>query len=71
MSDSGQPRYPDVYVQLTGEDGNAWFIMGRVRGALKTAGVPEETISEFVQEAASQKSYDDFLATVMRWIDAG
>lgn len=66
-----EPRFPDVYVQLTGEDGNAWFIMGRVRGALKAAGVPEETISEFTQEATSQKSYDDFLSTVMRWVDAG
>ena len=34
------PRHPDVQVQLSGEDGNAFAILGRTAGALRRAGVP-------------------------------
>ena len=28
------PRYPDIHVQLSGHDGNAFMVMGLVRRAL-------------------------------------
>lgn len=68
MSTKQGIRYPDVHVQLTGEDGNIFYIMGRVRGALKRAGVPEDVISEFVTELTDSDSYEAALRVVMRWV---
>lgn len=62
-------KYPHVTVQLTGQDGNAFFILGRVMGALRDAGVPEEEVDEFLREAKSG-DYDHLLATVMKWVNA-
>lgn len=64
MSD---PMYPDVEVQLSGEDGNAFYIIGRVTRALRRAGVPREKIDVFVAEATSG-DYDHVLQTTMRWV---
>jgi hypothetical protein len=36
------PKYPDITVPLTGEDGNAYAILGKVRQALRQAGLPAE-----------------------------
>lgn len=62
------PIYPDITVQLTGEDGNAFAILGAVRRAMKRAGVPADKVREFSDEATSG-DYDDLLATAMRWVD--
>jgi hypothetical protein len=62
-------RYPDVRVQLTGEDGNAFAILGRVRQALRRGGVSKEEIAAFTAEATSG-DYDHLLRTVMEWVDA-
>lgn len=61
-------RYPEVNVKLTGRDGNAFSILGRVRGALRSADVPEDEVARFVREATSG-DYEDLLVTVMRWVD--
>jgi len=66
--DPTQPRYPDVQVQLSGEDGNAFAILGRTAGALRAAGVPQEEIDEFFAEATSG-DYDHLLQTTMAWVD--
>jgi hypothetical protein len=65
MSDE---RYPDVHVQLSGEDGNAFAIIGRVRAALREAGVSSDEIAEFTA-AATAGDYDDLLVTCTRWVD--
>ena len=62
-------KYPDIRVQLTGNDGNAMSIMARVTKAMRRAGVPKEKRDEFIEEATSG-DYNDLLATAMRWIDA-
>jgi uncharacterized protein DUF4314 len=66
--DPAQPRYPDIQVQLTGEDGNAFAILGRTAAALRRAGVPQEEIDAFFAEATSG-DYDHLLATTMGWVD--
>ena len=66
--DPTQPRYPDVQVQLSGEDGNAFAILGRTAAALRAAGVPHEEIEEFFAEATSG-DYDHLLQTTMAWVD--
>jgi len=61
-------KYPDVEVQLTGVDGNAYVIMGVVASALRKAGVSQEEIAEYHKEATSG-NYDNLLQTTMRWVD--
>lgn len=60
-------RYPEIEVQLSGEDGNAFFIIGRVRTALREKGVSPSEIERFTEEAQSG-DYDNVLQTVMRWV---
>jgi len=64
-----QPRHPEITVQLTGRDGNAFAVIGRVRQALRRARVPNAEIKQFIEEATSS-DYDHLLQTVMEWVDA-
>ncbi len=66
--DPTQPRYPEVQVQLSGEDGNAFAILGRTTAAMRQAGVPQDEIDSFFAEATSG-DYDHLLQTTMRWVD--
>ena len=66
--DPSQPRYPQVQVQLTGQDGNAFAILGRT-AALRAAGVPSEEIDAYFAEATSG-DYDHLLQTTMAWVDS-
>ena len=69
MSTQTLPLYPDIEIQLSGEDGNAYAIIGRVRKAMRKAGLPNETIESFTAEA-TRGNYDALLATVMRYVHA-
>lgn len=62
-----KPKYPHVQVQLSGEDGNAFMIIGRVRKALRRAGIDSAECDKFSKEAASG-DYDNVLQTAMRWV---
>lgn len=62
-----EPKYPDIEVQLSGEDGNAMFIMGRVSKALKRGGAPKEDVDAFYKEAMSG-DYDNVLRTCMKYV---
>jgi hypothetical protein len=66
--DPQQPHYPDICVQLSGEDGNAFAILGRTAAALRRAGVPKEEIDAYFAEATSG-DYDHLLQTTMAWVD--
>jgi hypothetical protein len=66
--DPTQPRHPDIQVQLSGEDGNAFAILGRTAAALRAAGVPQQEIDAFFAEATSG-DYDHLLQTTMAWVD--
>ena len=61
------PKYPDIEVQLTGEDGNAVAIMGRVSNAMKKAGVSQEEINAYLDESMSS-DYDNLLRTAVKWV---
>jgi hypothetical protein len=56
----------DAVVQLIGEDGNAFAILGRVRRAILTSNHPE-LAETFLQEAMAG-DYDHLLATCMRYV---
>jgi hypothetical protein len=61
-------KYPDIKVKLTGEDGNAFFILGKVDRALRKANVPKVERDEFFKQAQSG-DYDNLLRTCMQWVD--
>lgn len=62
------PKYPKVKVQLSGEDGNCFSILGRVQKALRKAGVSKEEVDLFLKEATSS-DYDHLLQTCMAWVE--
>lgn len=61
-------KHPHIEVQLVGQDGNAFFILGRCKRAAQTGGLPPEEIDAFMKEATSG-DYDHLLATCMAWFD--
>lgn len=61
-------RYPDIEVRLTGTDGNAYALMGKVAAALKAHGVPKATVDEFFAEATAG-DYDNLLRTCALWVE--
>lgn len=61
-------KYPDIEVQLTGTDGNAFAIIGKVAKALRRAGVSKEVEEQFIDEATAG-DYNHVIATAMRWVE--
>lgn len=62
-----ETKYPEIEVQLVGQDGNAFAIMGRIMGALKDAGVAKDEIDQYYAESTSG-DYDNLLRTAMAWV---
>lgn len=62
------PKYPHVEVELSGQDGNSFFLIGRTRQALRRAGVPKGEIEAFTAEASSGDA-DHVLRTIMRTVE--
>lgn len=61
-------KFPKAHLQLVGEDGNAFVILGRAGKALRQGGATEAEIAEFRKEAMSG-NYDHVLQTVMSWME--
>lgn len=61
-------KYPNIEVELIGQSGNAFAILGAVSKALRRGGVPKDEIDAFMAEATSG-DYDHVLATVMDWVE--
>lgn len=61
-------EFPHVKVKLAGCGGNAFAIIGKVRKALRRAGVPQERIDAFLEEAMNG-DYDELLQTCMEFVD--
>ena len=55
-------------VKLTGQDGNAFAIMGAASKAMRRAGVPKEQIDAMLKECTSG-DYDHLLQTVMKYCE--
>ncbi len=62
------PKYPHIHVQLGGNDGNAFTILGSCRQAAERGGLPPEAVKAFTEEAMTG-DYDHLLRTAMRWFD--
>lgn len=61
-------RFPHIRVQLTGQDGNAFFILGRVMEAMRRAGV-EKSVRDEYHAAATSGDYGHLLMVTMQWVD--
>ncbi len=63
-------RYPSVRVCLTECDGNAYVILGTIRRAVLSAGLPDgKQVWKAFHAEATQGDYQHLLATAMRWFD--
>lgn len=60
------PKFPEIVVQLTGQNGNAFNLVGIVREAMRGR-VPREDVEKFTAEAFSG-DYDHLLATCTEWV---
>ena len=58
----------DTTVQLSGEDGNAFSILGRVKRALEECGATKEECSAYHVEATSG-DYENLLRVTSEWVD--
>lgn len=56
-----------IKLTLVGQDGNAFYILGRAQRALKQAG-KHALVKEFHNEAMAG-DYDHLLRTCMEWFD--
>ncbi len=61
-------KYPDIEVELSEQDGNAFSIIGRVSRALRKANVPQDERDAFQKEATSG-DYDNVIQTAMKWVN--
>ena len=61
---------PDVTptVKLSGKDGNAYSIMGRVSDALRKNGADKKFITKYFQESTAG-DYDNLLRVAMRYVN--
>ena len=62
-----EPKFPHVEVKLTGQDGNAFAIIGNVQTAMQKAGIDQKDILTFQKEAMGG-NYDHLLQTAMRTV---
>lgn len=60
-------KFPDVQVRLSGQDGNAFAVLGSVLAGLRKAGVSKDERDKFVSEATAG-DYDNLLRVAMSWV---
>lgn len=62
------PKTDAVFLMpnLTGQDGNAYALLGRASSALRAAGCTRDVEDEFHEEATSG-DYEHLLSTIMLW----
>lgn len=62
------PRYPHIRVRLTGQNGNAFNLIGIVKRAMRQHDVPRGEIEEFSRDATSG-DYTHLIRTCVAWVD--
>jgi len=62
------PKYPHIKVRLSGQDGNAFIILGTCRRAAERAGLPPDEVKAFTEEATAG-DYDHLLHTAIKWFN--
>lgn len=67
MSTPQNVRHPDIDVQLSNDDGNAFSIIARVVRALGRAGVSQDEVRRYQEEAMSG-DYEHLLQVTAAWV---
>lgn len=67
MSNSG-PKYPNIEVSLSNEDGNAVAMVTRVVLAMRDDGVGRDEVDSFRDEALSG-DYEHVIDTIEEWVN--
>ena len=62
-----EPKFPHVEVELVGQDGNAFAVLGKVSKAMRRADVDKTDIDAMMNEAMSG-DYNHLLQTVMKTV---
>lgn len=65
------PRYPEVSVNLIGEDASILSIVTRVRTALRRHGVEPDVLDELVTTVTGKGGYEAALHEVTCWVSVG
>jgi hypothetical protein len=65
---SGDVKFPDVQVKLTGQDGNIFSVIGTVTRALERAG-HADAVAEFIAQVTASDSYHAALSVAMRTVN--
>jgi hypothetical protein len=70
MPKTTTPKYPNIIItmDLEGESGNAFVIMGHVSKRLKMAGATKEEISQYTMDCMSG-DYDNLIAVQSKWVN--
>ncbi|SLM30859.1 conserved hypothetical protein [Desulfamplus magnetovallimortis] len=55
-------------VKLTGSDGNAFAVMGKIKQALQRAGADKEYVNQYISEAMSG-DYNNLLVVSMEYAE--
>jgi hypothetical protein len=61
-------KYPEIEVELTGQNGNAFAIMAAVTSALRRNGVTQAEAKQYQAEAMSG-DYDHLMQVTMDWVE--
>ena len=61
-------KYPNVTVDWSNIDGNAFFLLGSVTRAMRKADIDKIEIDKFMIEAKSG-DYEHLLQTCMEWVN--
>lgn len=59
--------FDNVTVELSGQDGNAFAVMAKVKSAIEKAGATQSEIETYLAESMSG-DYDNLLRTAMKWV---
>lgn len=62
------PKFPEIQVQLVGNDGNSYSIMARVSSAMRRNGCSEEDVKEYLRDSKSGDR-DHLLRVAMETVD--
>ena len=70
-------KYPEIEVKLIGEDGNAFFILGKVTQSLKRGlkqiyNLSYDEINQIVKsynDEATRGDYDNLLSVTMKYVE--
>lgn len=62
-----EPAYPDVHVRLSGQEGNAHYVIGLVAQALRKSG-HRTAADTFTHDAFRSDSYDELLQLTLRTV---